>query len=404
MARRKKLRDAMHFIQHHEASGGVILLIAAVAALILANSGAAHLYGALLDTHVSVRVGEWGLDRNLLHWINDGLMVVFFFYVGLEIKRELVEGELSSIRQAALPVIGAAGGMAVPAVIYTWLNWGDAYALRGWAIPTATDIAFAIGVLALLGPRIPSSLKIFLLALAIIDDLGAILIIAIFYTTNLSLAALALAAVGIVGLIVLNRRRVTSTAAYVLMGAFVWLCVLQSGVHATLAGVITAFAVPLLPVSNGNGDQSDTLAVKLQDGLHPWVTFGVLPAFAFANAGVSLAGFTPESLLSAIPFGIALGLFAGKAIGVYGFTTTAIALGVGSRPEGSSRIQLFGVAILAGIGFTMSLFIGMLAFPEPEHAADIRIGVLAGSLCSALAGYAILRFAKRPPLPIGRVS
>jgi len=301
-------------------------------------------------------------------------------------------------------VIGAAGGMAVPAIIYSWLNWGDATALRGWAIPTATDIAFAIGVLALLGPRIPSSLKIFLLALAIIDDLGAILIIAIFYTANLSLVALGLAAAGVVGLIVLNRRGVTRTAPYVLAGAFVWLCVLQSGVHATLAGVITAFAIPLLPVSNGNGDQSDTLAAKLQDSLHPWVTFAVLPAFAFANAGVSLAGLTFESLLDTIPFGIALGLFAGKAIGVYGFTTAAIALGIGSRPEGSSRIQLLGIATLAGIGFTMSLFIGMLAFPEPEHAADIRVGVLAGSLCSALVGYAILRFAKRPALPIGRVS
>ncbi|MBN8913116.1 MAG: Na+/H+ antiporter NhaA, partial [Rhizobiales bacterium] len=389
----------------HEASGGVILLIAAVAALILANSALAPLYGALLDTHVSLRIGEWGLDRSLLHWINDGLMVIFFFYVGLEIKRELIEGELSTVKQAALPAIGALGGMIVPALIYTWINWGDSHALRGWAIPTATDIAFAIGVLALLGPRIPSSLKIFLLALAIIDDLGAIIIIAVFYTANLSLVALSLAAVGILALFVLNRRGVTRTAAYVLAGAFVWLCVLQSGVHATLAGVITAIAVPLLPVANGNGNgDSETLAAKLQDSLYPWVTFGVLPAFAFANAGVSLAGLTPETLLSPIPLGIALGLLVGKAIGVYGFTTGAIALGIGSRPEGSSRIQMFGVAVLAGIGFTMSLFIGMLAFPEPAHAADIRIGVLSGSLCAALLGFAILRFAKRPLPPPGRLG
>lgn len=402
---RRRLRDAMNFIQHHEASGGVVLLIAAVAALILANSSLAPLYGALLDTHVSLRIGEWGLDRNLLHWINDGLMVIFFFNVGLEIKRELVEGELSSVRQAALPAVGALGGMVVPALIYTWINWGDSHALRGWAIPTATDIAFAIGVLALLGPRIPSSLKIFLLALAIIDDLGAIIIIAVFYTANLSLTALGLAAVGIAALFILNRRGVTRTAAYVLAGAFVWLCVLQSGVHATLAGVITAIAVPLLPVANGNGNgDSETLAAKLQDSLHPWVTFGVLPAFAFANAGVSLAGLTPETLLSPIPLGIALGLLVGKAIGVYGFTTGAIALGIGSRPEGSSRIQMFGVSILAGIGFTMSLFIGMLAFPEPTHAADIRIGVLSGSLCAALVGFAILRFAKRPGLQPGRLG
>lgn len=401
---RRRLRDAMNFIQHHEASGGIVLLVAAMTAVVLANSGLAPLYGALLDTHLSVRVGEWGLDKNLLHWINDGLMVVFFFYVGLEIKRELIEGELSSLRQAALPMIGALGGMLVPALIYAGINWNDAHALRGWAIPTATDIAFAIGVLALLGSRIPSSLKIFLLALAIIDDLGAIIIIALFYTSKLSLAALALAAVGIAGLFVLNARGVTRTAAYVLTGAFVWLCVLQSGVHATLAGVVTAIAVPLLPVANGNGDQVSTLAAKLQDGLHPWVTFGVLPAFAFANAGVSLAGLTAESLLSPIPLGIALGLLIGKAVGVYAFASAAIALGLGARPEGSSRVQLFGVATLAGIGFTMSLFIGMLAFPEPQHAADIRIGVLSGSLCAALLGYAVLRFARRPPLPPGRLS
>lgn len=400
---RPRLRDAMNFLQH-EASGGVVLFVAAAAALILANSAAAPLYGALLDTHVSLRVGELGLDKTLLHWINDGLMVVFFFYVGLEIKRELVEGELSSVRQAALPVIGAAGGMLVPALIYIALNWGDPQALRGWAIPTATDIAFAVGVLALLGPRIPSSLKIFLLALAIIDDLGAIIIIAVFYTANLSLAALGLAAIGLVGLALLNIRGVTRTAAYVLVGGFVWLCVLQSGVHATLAGVITAFAIPLLPVANGNGDQTDTMAAKLQDGLRPWVTFGVLPAFAFANAGVSLAGLTVDALLSSIPLGIALGLLIGKPVGVFLATSAAIALGAGTKPEGSSWVQIFGVGVVAGIGFTMSLFIGMLAFPEPAHAADIRIGVLTGSLCSAVLGYAILRNARRPPLPPGRLS
>jgi len=391
----RRLRDAMNFIQHHEASGGVILLAAAVAALILANSPLAPLYGALLDTHVSVRIGEWGLDKNLLHWINDGLMAIFFFHVGLEIKRELVEGELSTLKQAALPAVGALGGMICPALIYTWINWGDPHALRGWAIPTATDIAFAVGVLALLGPRIPASLKILLLAIAILDDLGAIVIIAVFYTSDLSLWALAAAAAGIVGLAALNARGVTRTAAYVLMGAFVWLCVLQSGVHATLAGVITAIAVPLLPVANGNGG-SETLAARLQDSLHPWVAFGVLPAFAFANAGVSLAGLTPEALLSPIPLGIALGLLIGKAVGVYSFTTGAIALGIGTRPENSTRLQLFGIAVLAGIGFTMSLFIGMLAFPDPQHAADVRIGVLSGSLCSALLGFAILRRAKRP--------
>jgi NhaA family Na+:H+ antiporter len=395
---RRRLRGALEFI-HHEASGGVVLLAAAILALILANSPLASLYGALLDTHLSVRIGEWGLDKNLLHWINDGLMAVFFFHVGLEIKRELVEGELSTMKQAALPVIGALGGMIVPALIYIAINRADAHALHGWAIPTATDIAFAVGVLALVGSRVPASLKIFLLALAIIDDLGAIIIIAVFYTSKLSLWALALAAVGIAGLAILNARGVTRTAAYVLVGAFVWLCVLQSGVHATLAGVITALAVPLTPFQSDG--RTESLAARLQESLHPWVNFGVLPAFAFANAGVSLRGITLETLASPIPLGIALGLLIGKPVGIYAFSRAAIALGAGARPEGASWIQLFGVAVVAGIGFTMSLFIGMLAFPEPAHAADIRLGVLSGSVCSAILGYLILTYAQPAgPTPV----
>ncbi len=394
-----KLRGALKFV-HHEASGGVMLLMAAMLALLLANSPLASLYGALLDTHLSVKIGEWGIDKNLLHWINDGLMAIFFFHVGLEIKRELVEGELSTVKQAALPALGALGGMVVPALIYIALNSADPHALAGWAIPTATDIAFAVGVLALVGSRIPPALKIYLLALAIIDDLGAILIIAFFYTYNLSMTALLLAGLGVVGLFLLNRRGVTSTAAYVLMGFFVWLCVLKSGVHATLAGVITAFAIPLTPLANDDRYKSpESLASRLQENLHPWVNFGVLPAFAFANAGVSLAGLTVAKLVSPIPLGIALGLFVGKAIGVFGFSRLAIALGVGTSPEGASWTQLFGVAVLAGIGFTMSLFIGMLAFPEPQYAADIRIGVLSGSICSALIGYLILTRAKPDVAP-----
>ncbi len=389
-----KLRGALKFV-HHEASGGIMLLMAAMLALLLANSPLASLYDALLDTHVSVKIGEWGIDKNLLHWINDGLMAIFFFHVGLEIKRELVEGELSTVKQAALPALGALGGMIVPALIYLGINWHDPHAQAGWAIPTATDIAFAVGVLALVGSRIPPALKIYLLALAIIDDLGAILIIAFFYTYNLSMAALLLAGLGVVGLIALNRRGVTSTAAYVLMGFFVWLCVLKSGVHATLAGVITAFAIPLTPlVGDDRFRSSESLASRLQESLHPWVNFGVLPAFAFANAGVSLAGLTVAKLVSPIPLGIALGLFVGKAIGVFGFSRLAISLGAGTKPEGASWTQLFGVAVLAGIGFTMSLFIGMLAFPEPQYAADIRIGVLSGSIFSALIGYLILTRAK----------
>lgn len=394
-----RLRGALKFI-HHEASGGVILLLAAIVAMVLANSALAPLYGALLDTHVSVRIGEAGLDKNLLHWINDGLMVVFFFHVGLEIKRELVEGELSSLKQAALPAIGALGGMVMPAIVYTIFNTSDAHAMRGWAIPTATDIAFAVGVLSFVGSRIPASLKIFLLALAIIDDLGAIVIIALFYTANLSLTALALAGVGIAGLVILNARGVTRTAAYVLVGAFVWLCVLKSGVHATLAGVVTAFAIPLTPIE-GNG-RTDSLAARLQESLHPWVTFGVLPAFAFANAGVSLSGLGMEQLLAPIPLGIAAGLLFGKPIGIFLFSRIAIAIGLGARPEGATWLQLFGVGIVGGIGFTMSLFIGMLAFPEPTHAADIRIGVLAGSICSAILGYVLLRNLKPAPVTSSR--
>jgi NhaA family Na+:H+ antiporter len=395
-----RLRGALKFISHHEASGGVVLLLAALFALVLANSAAAPLYGALLDTHLSLRIGDYGLDKNLLHWINDGLMAIFFFLVGLEIKRELVEGELSSFKQAALPVMGALGGMIVPALIYTAINSSDAHALRGWAIPTATDIAFAVGVLAFVGSRVPSALKIFLLALAIIDDLGAIIIIAIFYTANLSLSALGLAVIGIAGLTLLNMRGVTRTAPYVLVGIFIWLCVLKSGVHATLAGVVTALAVPLTPYEEDG--RTVSLAARLQESLHPWVTFGVLPAFAFANAGVSLAGVTFEKLLSPIPLGIALGLLIGKPVGIFLFSRAAIALGIGARPEGATWMQLFAVGIVAGIGFTMSLFIGMLAFPEPQHAADIRIGVLAGSLCSAVIGYLLLR--KLKPLPVAGQS
>lgn len=388
---RKTLRTALDFI-HHEASGGIVLLAAALVALVLANSPLQSLYDSLLHSDAGFHVGEYGLDKSLLHWINDGLMAIFFFLVGLEIKRELLEGELSTLRQATLPAIGALGGMIVPALIYVGLNSHNAHDLRGWAIPTATDIAFAVGVLALIGSRVPSSLKVFLLALAIIDDLGAIIIIAVFYTSNLSLSALALAGVGIVGLAILNGRNVTSTAAYVLVGLFVWLCVLKSGVHATLAGVATALAVPLSAPSNGeNGPQSVPLAARLQESLHPWVTFGVLPAFAFANAGVTLTGVTPAALFGPIPLGIALGLFLGKPIGVFLFSRLAIALGLAARPDGASWMGLFGVSILAGIGFTMSLFIGMLAFPEPQYAADIRIGVLSGSILSAVAGYILLR-------------
>ena len=379
---------------HHEAAGGVLLLLAAILAMVLDNSSLSPLYDALLKTPVTIRVGALDLDKPLLLWINDGLMAIFFFLVGLEIKKEMLAGALSSPSQAALPIIGAIGGMAAPAVVYALINFSDADALRGWAIPAATDIAFAVGVLALLGSRVPLALKVFLLALAIIDDLGAIVIIAIFYTSKLSLVALGLAAAGIVALALLNRSGVTRLAPYVLIGLFIWVCVLKSGVHATLAGVVVALAIPLR--AEGRAPYSPLESV--QHDLHPWVTFLIAPLFAFANAGVSLEGFTLAKLFAPIPLGIALGLFVGKQLGIFGACYLAIKAGIARMPEGANWQQLYAVAIIAGIGFTMSLFIGMLAFDDPAAAADVRIGVLSGSLMSAVIGYVLLRRATARPV------
>jgi NhaA family Na+:H+ antiporter len=395
MAERKPLRARISGVKaffEHEAAGGIVLLAAAMLGLILMNSSAGPVYEALLETHVPIGLAPFALDKSLLHWINDGLMAIFFFLVGLEIKRELVVGELSTAKQAALPVVAALGGMIVPAAIYAALNWGDPIALRGWAIPAATDIAFAVGVLALLGDRIPAPLKIFLLALAIIDDLGAIIIIALFYTASLSLVALALAAAGIAALVLLNQRGVTTIWPYLLIGLFIWVCVLESGVHATLAGVATALAVPLAPAP---GHSEGTLE-RLELAIGPWVRFVVLPLFAFANAGVSLSGITLAHVTSSIPMGIALGLLVGKATGIFAFTFAAIRMRLATPPEGATWAQIFGVAILGGIGFTMSLFIGMLAFTDAERAAEIRIGVLLGSFASAIAGYLWLRAVTSP--------
>jgi NhaA family Na+:H+ antiporter len=389
---REKLKGALAFF-HHEAAGGLVLVVAALVALLASNSPLAWLYDGFLHTPVGVRVGDLALDKSLLHWINDGLMAIFFFLVGLEIKRELLQGELSTFGQAVLPAVAAVGGMVAPAVIYVAFNTGDPAALRGWAIPTATDIAFAVGVLALLGPRIPSSLKIFLLALAIIDDLGAIIIIALFYTDNLSLVSLTLAFVGLAVLAILNARGVTRLAPYLLTGILIWVCVLKSGIHATLAGVAVALAIPL--TSKAEGEPS--LLEQLEENLHPWVAFAVLPLFAFANAGVSLQGLSLENLLEPIPLGIAAGLFAGKAIGIFGATWIAVMGGLAHKPDGATWLQILGVALLGGIGFTMSLFIGMLAFPDPAEAASLRLGVLTGSLLSAVAGYLILAASVRGP-------
>jgi NhaA family Na+:H+ antiporter len=382
-----RLRSAATLF-HHDAAGGVVLFLAASLALLLDNSRLAWISETLLQTRLSMSLGEFGLDKPLLLWINDGLMAIFFFLVGLEIKRELLVGELATRDRAILPVIGAIGGMVLPAAIYVLINIGDAAALRGWAIPTATDIAFAVGVLAILGRRVPTSLKAFLLALAIIDDLGAIIIIAVFYTSDLSLLSLGLAAVGICVLIALNVSGVTRVAPYVLAGIFIWVCVLKSGVHATLAGVAVALAVPL----HGANEADASPLERLEHNLAPWVLFGVMPLFAFANAGVSLSGMSFGSLFEPIPLGVALGLFVGKAAGVFGAVWAAVRWQVAAKPEGASWEQILGVAMLAGIGFTMSLFIGMLAFPDPAYAAPLRLGVLVGSLLSAVGGYLILRF------------
>jgi Na+:H+ antiporter, NhaA family len=380
-----KLKGALAFV-HHEAAGSLALMAATLAGLIACNSPLAWLYDGFLNTAVGVRVGPLAIDKPLLLWINDGLMAVFFFLVGLEIKRELLRGELSTFGQAALPTIAAVGGMAVPAAIYVTVNAGDPVALRGWAIPSATDIAFAVGVLALLGDRVPSSLRIFLLALAILDDLGSILIIAAFYTADLHWSSLLIAAVGAGVLWALNTRGVTRLAPYVLTGILIWVCVLKSGVHATLAGVVVALAIPLTESAPGRPSPLE----QLEESLHPWVAFGVLPSFAFANAGVSLLDLSPALLLAPVPLGIGLGLLLGKPLGIVGATWLAVQSGLAARPEGASWSQIVGVGFLGGIGFTMSLFIGMLAFPAPAHAAQLRLGVLAGSITSAVVGYLLL--------------
>ncbi len=369
-----------------EALAGMALMAAAVLAMLVANSPLAPVYNDILHSKLPLGISPFVLSKDLLHWINDGLMAIFFFVVGLEIKREVAIGALSNRKTAFLPVIAAVGGMIVPAMIYAAITWDDPIALRGWAIPAATDIAFAIGVLALLGSRVPVSLKIFLLALAIIDDLGAIIVIALFYSGDLSWMSLLLAATGLLVLWGFNRSNVMNVWPYILVGIFVWLCVLKSGVHATIAGVATAL---MIPISGKRGSTARPLET-LEHALVPWVSFAIVPLFAFANAGVSLKGITPDSLLAPVPLAIAVGLFAGKAIGIYSFARASIRAGLADMPQGASHAQLFGVAVLGGIGFTMSLFIGTLAFPDPSRAAELRIGVLTGSMLSAIAGYLIL--------------
>lgn len=367
-----------------EAAGGIVLMVAAAIALIVANSPLAEGYFASL--HVSVG----GLS--LGHWINDGLMALFFLLVGLEIKREMAVGQLASWGDRALPGLAALGGMLVPALLYALVNRNDPQTLSGWAIPAATDIAFALGVLSLLGSRVPASLKVFLSALAILDDLGAVLIIALFYTSDLS-SSMLLAAAGLVAVLFgLNRLKVTTLLPYLLVGALLWFCMLRSGIHATLAGVILALFIPL---GDTEADDASPL-LRLESALHPWVAFLIVPLFGFANAGVSLAGMSPANLLDPVPLGVTLGLFLGKQIGIALMAVLAIRSGLARLPEGASWLQLYGVALLCGIGFTMSLFIGALAFPGAPFLVDeVKIGVLLGSLLSALAGIAVLLVAAR---------
>ena len=388
---RSRLGQRVSDLLAHEMSGGLVLMGAAALALLLDNSPLAWLYDVFRETQGVVQIGALKLDKPLVLWINDGLMAVFFLLVGLEIKSAVLDGALSSVKTATLPLVAALGGMVVPAAIYLILNADIPAFQRGWAIPTATDIAFALGVLALLGKRVAPGLHLFLLTLAIIDDLGAILIIALFYTEKLSLLALTIAALAGAGLVALNLRGITRIAPYVLIGIVMWIAVLKSGVHATLAGVVVAMAIPL----RGTEGEASPLRM-LEHNLTPWVTFAVLPLFAFANAGISLDGLAIADLTSPLTLGIALGLFLGKQAGVFGFSWMAIRLRIAALPEGVGWTQLYGVAVIAGIGFTMSLFIGTLAFSDVALGDQVRLGVLTGSLASALLGYAVLRWAAGP--------
>ncbi|MGW8286021.1 MAG: Na+/H+ antiporter NhaA [Candidatus Deferrimicrobiaceae bacterium] len=378
-----------------ESSSGLVLMVATVLALLAANSPLAPLYAMFLDLPLEIRIGTFGIGKPLLLWINDGLMAVFFFLVGMELKREVVEGHLSSLRRAVLPAFAAVGGMIAPAAFYVALNWGDSAAMKGWAIPTATDIAFALGVLTLLGKRVPVALKVFLLSVAIFDDLGAIIVIALFYTVELSALSLVVAAILIIGLACLNRLYVTRPAAYLLLGIPMWVAVLKSGVHATLAGVVLAMFIPLrIPEKSPEPKKPESLLQHLEHTLHPWVAFGVLPVFAFANAGIPITGLSINDMLHPVPLGIVTGLFLGKQAGVLVMCYLAIRLGIASLPEGVSWRQLHGTALLCGIGFTMSLFIASLAFEQgaTTFLGLDRLGILIGSLVSGVSGYVVLRF------------
>ncbi len=370
-----------------ESASGIILILAALVAIGLANSALAQHYQSFLNTEVQVRIAALDINKPLLLWINDGFMAIFFLLVGLEVKREMLEGALSSRVQATFPAIAAVGGMLAPALIYSFFNYGDEATRAGWAIPAATDIAFALGVMALLGKRVPTSLKVFLLALAIMDDLGVIIIIALFYTQQLSLTALAIGVVATLALLWMNRRGEDRIGLYMLVGLVLWVAVLKSGVHATLAGVIVGFMIPL------NGKRYASPLKHLEHVLHPWSAFLILPLFAFANAGVSLEGVYFSALLNPLPMGIILGLFVGKPLGIFTISWLAVKSGIAQLPQGVNFRQIFAVSILCGIGFTMSMFIASLAFEHGglDYGSYSRLGILAGSTLAAVIGYIALR-------------
>jgi Na+:H+ antiporter, NhaA family len=384
---RRRPFSALRAVLGGETGGGLVLMASAALALVVANSPFGPAYFAALATYLG--------PLSLLHWINDGLMAGFFLLVGLEIKREILDGQLRTWPDRALPGLGALGGMAVPALVYVAINWHSPDTLRGWAIPSATDIAFALGVLALIGPRVPISLKVFLTALAILDDLGAVLIIAVFYTGGLSLPMLGGAALVVALLAGLNRAGVRALSPYLALGLVLWVLVLRSGVHATIAGVVLALTIPLR-ASPGRPDDPVSPLHRLEHALLPWSAYLLLPVFGFANAGVSLAGFTAPMMLAPVTLGVALGLFLGKQVGVFGMIWLAVRAGVAKRPAHATWAQVYGVAALCGVGFTMSLFIGLLAFAaRPDFEAETKVGVLVGSLLSTALGAAVLRLA--PP-------
>ena len=376
-----------------EAASGLVLLFAAIIALIISNSDLSELYFSTLNEYLFIGINNFGLKLSVIHWINDALMAIFFFFVTLEIKREFLQGELSNIKQALLPIIAAVGGMLVPALFYVFINLGDSETLNGWAIPSATDIAFSLGVLSLLGKRVPLSLKVFLTALAIIDDLGAILIIAIFYSGDLSIKYLSLMLLAFIILLIINKFNIKKFLPYLIVGIFLWDFTHNSGIHATIAGVLLAMTIP-----HRKKEKDFSLLIKIEHAISPYVAFGIMPLFAFANAGVSLEGLTFGSLLNKVPLGIVLGLFVGKQLGVFLFSYISIKTKIAQMPNDTSWYNFYGVGVLTGIGFTMSLFVGNLAFAENLQYMDgVKIGVLTGSLLSTLFGYFLILLTPNKP-------